>query len=80
MLSCLSLFIGVPLLHLVCFSIYTLRIYVSTKLDCSAQKESENGHMKREISARDVELRDNPRPKQVYTINASNAVRPESRD
>ena len=77
MVSCLSLFIGIPLMYLVCFSIQTLRIYISMKLDCLAQPEFDK-RQKRDISANDEQLKDTPKPNQVYTINLSNIVWPDS--
>ncbi|KAL4227113.1 hypothetical protein ACF0H5_015086 [Mactra antiquata] len=51
--TCFLLFIGIPVLHIVMFALYTLRKFVSEKCVCYKDKNEE---LKREITARDVEL------------------------
>lgn len=77
LLSCLALLLGIPLMHLVCFSLYTLRRYISWKCLCINEKKSENEELKREITTRDVELQQKTKPLRTGS-KMSNIVTPES--
>lgn len=75
LLTVLSVLVGVPVFHLVCFALYTLRLFVSLKCQCKAGNDNEN--MKGEVTTRDVELQEATNKTSRAATNSSNAVRPE---
>jgi len=46
--------IGIPIMHLAIFALYTLRLYVAGKMNCKTAPEKET--MEREVTSRDVDL------------------------
>ncbi|XP_045166375.2 protein rolling stone-like isoform X2 [Mercenaria mercenaria] len=77
LLVCVLIFVGIPLLHLVCFSIQTLRLFISWKWKCSGAKVSDNEHMKRGVTTRDVELHETAKSTKA-AVTAPNTVKPDS--
>lgn len=80
MYSCLIAFVGVPIVHVAIFAIYTLRLFVSVKMNCiGMQKKLMDDDIHSEVTSRNIALDLYKEQEQSPSSNSSNIVKPEGK-